>query len=114
MTRTVAKLAATWLAVVAAATGGTGVAQAVGVPGAASAHHAAPAGIASPRDLPCGYFTVPDGTYGTDHLYNHCGTTPVKIQIDYTIGNSTQCVNPGLTDLGDSPWITNAFYIGAC
>lgn len=71
---------------------------------------AVPASAAS-----CGYYEEPAGFY-----YNHCASSgSVKIQIDYTFGNTTKCVGPGITLLqwrSDSflsnP--TNAFYIGSC
>ena len=71
---------------------------------------AAPANAAS-----CGYYEEPAGFY-----YNHCAASGrVKIQIDYIIGNTTKCVDPGVTLLqwrSDNPFTnpTNAFYIGGC
>lgn len=70
----------------------------------------APASLAAP----CGYWEDASAFY-----YNHCTSGKVRIQIDYPINNTTQCVGPGNTLLqwrSSNPFTnpTNAFYIGSC
>ena len=62
----------------------------------------------------CGFYQDPYYAY-----YNHCGSGNVKIQIDMNFGNRTQCVSPGVTNLGYNvgnpiTYIKFAFYIGGC
>ncbi|MFG3532261.1 DUF6355 family natural product biosynthesis protein [Streptomyces sp. NPDC047917] len=71
---------------------------------------AAPAVAAAPAADPCGYFTK-------KHLafYNHCTTDGSTIQIKIDRINewdTTHCVRPGITQLGTTSQIRNAWYTG--
>lgn len=66
---------------------------------------------------PCGFYTEMGR-----HLYNHCGTGSVQINIhwDNFLGpdrNEVRCVGPGITQIGvptPSNLIDAAWYIGNC